>query len=81
MKNNRHVPLIMGLLAIAIAIYLAIWIGGALGVLGAALLLAFGVSSIKTALFASDKEIQELTDPDLTRKPSETTIKNLEDRT
>jgi hypothetical protein len=50
------------------------------GVLGAALLAAFGVPSVKTGLFASDKELQELTDPRLNRKPSESTIQNFKDR-
>lgn len=80
MRSNRHVPLIVGLAALAIAIYLAIWVGGLWGILGAALLAAFGIPSIKTALFASDREVRELTDPNLDRRPSEETIRKFTDR-
>ncbi len=73
-------PLIYGIVALALAAYLAIWTGGLWGILGAALLAAFGTPSIKTALFATDREIDELTDPDLSRKPSEETIRKFTDR-
>lgn len=80
MRNKRHVPLTTGLVALAIAACLAIWVGGLWGILGAALLAAFGIPSIKTALFASDREIRELTDPNLGRRPSEETNRKFRDR-
>ncbi|MCH8919003.1 MAG: hypothetical protein IIC52_13225 [Proteobacteria bacterium] len=61
MRTNRHVPLILGILAVSASGYLIfahrgwwVWVVGAL-------LLAFGIPSLKTGFFASDKEIRELT--------------------
>jgi hypothetical protein len=61
MRPKRHVPLIIGLAALALAVYLAVGIGAFWGILGAALLAMFAIPSIKTALFASDREVRELT--------------------
>jgi hypothetical protein len=67
----------MGLGALALASYLAIGVGGIWGIAGAALLAAFGAPSLKTALFASDREIREMTgDAPL----SEETKRKFEDR-
>ena len=80
MKSKRHVPLILGLVSLAISMYLAVSVGGLLAIIIATLLAAFGFPSLKTAFFASDKEIQELTNPDMRVRPSEETEKKFEDR-
>jgi hypothetical protein len=76
----RHVPFTLGIIAIGLAVYLAVWVGGVLGITGATLLFAFGIPSLKTALFASDREIGELTNPDLSQKPSADTVNKFKDR-
>jgi hypothetical protein len=60
-RSNRHVPLIMGVGALALAAYLVIDVRGLWAWIGTPLLLVFAIPSIKTALFASDQEIRELT--------------------
>lgn len=80
MRSRRYVPLIMGLVSIAIAAYLAISIGGFFGIVGATLFVAFGFPALKTALFASDKEVHELTNPDMNEPISEETEKKFEKR-
>lgn len=60
-RNNRHVPLILGIVSLGLALFLLLkfhswWIYG----LGLCFFI-FGWVSIKTFLFASDKEISELT--------------------
>lgn len=77
MSNNRHVPLIMGILLIALAIWLILGFSGWWRFIPATLLLMFGWPSLKTALFASDKEIEELTNTD---PMSEKTHKKFKDR-
>ena len=77
MKSNRHVPLIIGLFSIGIALWLIIYFSGWWKFIPAVLLLAFGWPSIKTAISASDKEIRELTGED---PVSEETQKKFRDR-
>jgi hypothetical protein len=79
-RTKRFVPLIVGLIALSLAGYLAIWVGGLLAIVGAALLGAFAAASIKTALFATERAIDELTNPDLRQKPAEDTVKGFIDR-
>ncbi len=59
--TNRHVPLILGLAAITGAGYLVFAYRGFWSVIVGGLLLAFGIVSLKTTFFASDKEVRELT--------------------
>lgn len=77
MFGNRHVPLIMGVMAIGIAIWLVLSFSGWWRYIPATLLLMFGWPSLKTAFFASDKEIEELTGRGAM---SDETRKNFEDR-
>lgn len=77
MSANRHVPLIMGVVSIGIAIWLILGFSGWWRYIPATLLLMFGWPSLKTAFSASDKEIEELTG---TAPVSEETRKKLEDR-
>ena len=61
LRANRHVPWIMGIGGIALGLWFLLtqptWWQFILG----CLFLAFGWYSIKTALFASDRELAELT--------------------
>ena len=77
MSNNRHVPLIMGVLALALAAWLVLGFSGWWRYIPGTLLLAFGWMSLKTALFASNQELKELTG---TGPMSEETRKKFEDR-
>ena len=75
--SNRHVPLITGIVALALAGWLVFGFAGWWKYFPAGLLLAFGWASLKTGLFAPGKEIQELTGPD---PMSEETKRNFQDR-
>lgn len=77
MDTKRLVPLIMGSASVGIAIWLIVWFVGWWRYIPATLLLAFGWPSLKTAFFASDKEIDELTG---SGSMSDATRKNFEDR-
>ena len=59
-KANRHVPWIMGLASLAMAVWLFSFMNWWQFLVGL-LFLSFGWASVKTALFASDEEIHELT--------------------
>jgi hypothetical protein len=61
--TNRHVPLITGIVAIGLAIWIAFGFSGWWKYVVAGFLLAFGWTALKTGLFASDKEIRGLTEP------------------
>lgn len=61
MAPSRHVPLIVGIFATAVAIGLWSWLRGWPGIAAAILPGAVGIASIRTAFSASDREIQELT--------------------
>lgn len=75
--NNRHVPIIVGIVSMALCSWLIFGFSGWWRYIPGTLLLAFGWVSIKTGLFASEKEIAELTRPG---KMSEDTRKKFEDR-
>lgn len=77
MSGNRHVPLIWGVVCIGIAIWLILWFSGWWRYIPAILLFMFGWPSLKTAFFASDKEIKELTG---TGPMSDETSKKCKDR-
>lgn len=77
MAGNRHVPLIMGVVSIGLATWLVLGFSGWWRYIPATLLLMFGWPSLKTAFFASDKEIEELTGTGLM---SDETRKKFEDR-
>jgi hypothetical protein len=74
---NRHVPLIIGVLCVAIAIWLLVGLTGWWRYIPGTLLLAFGWMSCKTAFFASDQELKEMTG---TGPISDETRKNFQDR-
>jgi hypothetical protein len=74
---NRHVPLIIGVLCVAIAIWLLVGLTGWWRYIPGTLLLAFGWMSFKTAFFASDQELKEMTG---TGPISDETRKNFQDR-
>jgi predicted RNA-binding Zn-ribbon protein involved in translation (DUF1610 family) len=76
-SNRRYVPIITGLLFIAGSLYLAIGVGTWWSLILGALCLMFGWPSLKTGLFASGKEIAELTGPD---PVSEDTAQKFNDR-
>jgi len=75
--SNRHVPVITGVVAIGLAAWLALGFSGWWRYIPGTLLLAFGWVSIKTAVFASPKELQELTGEG---PVSEETKRKLQDR-
>lgn len=75
MKKNRHVPWILGGGALALGLWLILQRGWWQFFVGCTLLW-FGWVSVKTALFASDREIAELTGETM----SEETKKKFQDR-
>lgn len=77
MSSNRHVPLITGIVALGLAAWLMLGFSGWWRYIPGTLLLAFGWVSLKTALFASNQELKELTGAD---PMSDETRKKLEDR-
>ena len=77
MASNRHVPLITGVVAIGLAAWLVLGFSGWWRYIPGTLLLAFGWVSIKTAIFASPKELEELTGEG---NVSEDTKRKLQDR-
>lgn len=77
MSSNRHVPLITGIVALGLAAWLVLGFSGWWRYIPGTLLLAFGWVSLKTALFASNQELKEMTG---TGPMSEETRKKFEDR-
>ena len=77
MSNNRHVPLITGVVALGFAVWLLLGFSSWWRYIPVTLLFAFGWVSLKTALFASNQELKELTGTGLM---SEETKKKLQDR-
>lgn len=77
MRSNRHVPIIYGVVFLSLAAYLALSVEGLLGICGSALCMFFGLPSLRTGLFASHREIEELTGA---RDLSEDTAKKFDDR-
>jgi hypothetical protein len=70
--GNRHVPFICGIFAIGLATWVVFNFEGWWRFLIGAFLLAFGCASIKTAIWATDTEISELTKPGpVSRKTNE----------
>lgn len=61
MSNNRHVPLVTGIVALGFVAWLVFGFSGWWRYVLGTLLLAFGWASLKTALFASNQELKELT--------------------
>jgi hypothetical protein len=61
MRTNRYVPLIIGLLCISAAAWIFFAFSGWWRFVAAVALLAIGWPSLKTAIFASDREVRELT--------------------
>jgi hypothetical protein len=59
--KNRHVPLIVGVISVAAAFFIVFYFSGWWKYLVGSILLAFGWVSLKTGLFATNKEIEELT--------------------
>ena len=68
---NRRVPFICGILAISIAAWLTLSFVGWWKYLIGTFLLAFGWVSLKTAIWATDTEIMELTTPGPVSKKTE----------
>lgn len=77
MSCNRHVPFITGVVALGLAAWLVLGFSGWWRYIPCALLLAFGWVSLKSALFATNQELNELTG---TAPMSEKTRKRFEDR-
>ena len=75
--RNRHVPLITGIVALGLAAWLALGFSSWWRYIPVTLLFAFGWVSLKTALFASNQELKELTG---TGPMSEETRKKFQDR-
>ena len=77
MSSNRHVPIITGFVALALAAWFVLGFSGWWRYMPGTLLIAFGWVSLKTALFASNQELKEITS---TGPMSEDTRKKFEDR-
>ena len=75
--SNRHVPLIIGGICIASAVGLLVAVSGWWRYFPVGLLLMFGWTSLKTGLFASNQEIDELTGAETL---SEDTAQKFKDR-
>jgi hypothetical protein len=61
--SNRHVPLIMGILQVSFSFFLVFSFSGWWKYIPASFILYTGIVSLKAALFASDKLIEEFTTP------------------
>jgi hypothetical protein len=62
-RSNRWVPLIWGIISLITIIVILVRFSGWWTYIVGGLLLAFAWVSLKTAIFASQKEIKELTEP------------------
>ena len=76
-RSNRHVPVIWGLICLVVAIFIYIKFTGWWTYIVGGILLMLAWVSLKTGLFASKKEIKELTEPG---PVSEETKKRFQDR-
>jgi hypothetical protein len=76
-KSRRYVPVISGAICVIIALFIFYKFSGLWTYIVAGLLLMLAWGSIKTGLFASDKEIRELTEPG---PVSEDTKKKFQDK-
>lgn len=75
--KNRHVPIITGIASMFLFVWFLFGFSGWWRYIPSTLFAAFGWVSIKTGLFASDKEIEELTGQELM---TEDNRKKFEDR-
>ena len=75
--SNRYVPIIVGIFNLSVAILIFVYFSGWWTYLIGGFLIMFGWVSLKTGLFASEKEIIELTEPG---PVSEDTQKHFQDR-
>lgn len=75
-RANRHVPIIWGIVCLIGAFFIFVKFSGG-GLIVGGLLLMLGLLSLKTGLFASQKEIKELTEAG---PVSEETKKKFQDR-
>lgn len=73
--SNRHVPFICGVFSISVAAWLIFGFDGWWRYLIGGLLLAFGWISLKTAIWATDTEINELTTPGPVSRKTEERLK------
>jgi hypothetical protein len=73
---NRNVPLVWGVIGIGGGIILSI-LGGVPGMIAGAVLIIFGWMSLKSAVFGSNREIEELSGE---RPVSRETERSLRDR-
>ena len=60
-KKNRHVPIIWGIVYLIIALFIILKFSGWLPYIIGGIFLMLSWVSLKTGIFASDKEILELT--------------------
>lgn len=77
MRSNRHVPYILGFLTIGLSLWLIFGFSSWWRFIPSMLLFIFGWVTLKTAIFASDIEIKELTSLE---PASEETIQKFKDR-
>ena len=73
--GNRHAPFISGIFAIGIAAWLTFSFEGWWRFLIGGFLLAYGWVSLKTAIWATDAEIMELTTPGPVSRKTEERLK------
>jgi len=76
-KSKRYVPLIFGAICLIVGLFILYQFSGLWSYIGTGFLLMLASGSIKSGLFASDKEIKELTEPG---PVSEDTKKKFQDR-
>lgn len=76
-RSNRHVPIIWGLVSLIATIFIVVKFDGWWTYIVGGILLMMAFGSLKTGFFASDKEIEELTEPG---PVSEETKKSFQDR-
>ena len=76
-RSNRHVPIIWGIVYLIGAFFIIVKFSGWWTYIVGGFLLMLGWASLKTGLFASQKEIKELTDAGTV---SEETKKKFQDR-
>jgi hypothetical protein len=75
-SRRRAVPLVWGLLSVALAFFFILYFASWWGYLLSGLFLLIGVTSFKTFFFASDKEISELTSTGPTSEETKEAFKN-----
>lgn len=81
MTSRRHVPIITGVVCFAlVGFFIFKWPGpGFWSFLLSLPFFIYGWYAIRFGFSASDKEVQEMTDPDLSRKPSNDTLDKFDD--